>query len=625
MSNIPTAETHIAAPCAVFKIDLKGRFVYIDDEVEELLGASLEELFGRSINEFISRHSRQTLEDIMAQHNRYESFYDALSLDVKLKDENLYPFDAVITLNFIAGNPVNYQVILLPCKDETSAQTDTYDRRFLELLNTRLEDVSLNVLAEIFCRIGGYSRADCYLPDDSDNLLSAGSYPMQDSGFAAPAYIELFALEPQDRFSYNPDDRALHEGFGDNRSEAVLFLNFHDNRLILSLQAASEYKPDQSCLDDLAFYTGSWNESITLYEKSSPYSEQFGLLGKIASSQESGLALVNDNFDVLYFNNTFADLLSRCEIDESLRDMTKIYEGFEVEDFNRQLLPFEESPFAKTVMQAKPVKQAVLMVHYNTPILIAGAPFEIDDQSLYVYTITPLPAEGMGPQEDKTFILSVAHDLRAPLITIDAFSRKLQANHSKELSEDGTFAVDCLVDNVDILKQMMSGIEEIARNKGVVETPATFSVSDTVAELLKQMKAQFPETSPVIAIPKDLPEVIAPKNKFTTVLRNLLHNSFKYTQRVKQPKISLSYAWKDDCHSFTISDNGPGVPAKYRQKIFEPFFRNPDLIEVSGTGIGLAVAQDIVTSWGGRIDIEDKKSNGLAISFCLPTNEMRAS
>ncbi len=625
MPNIPIAETHVAASCAVFKIDLKGRFVYIDDEIEELLGASLEELFGRSINEFISRQSRQILEDSMSHHNRYESFYDSLSLDVKLKDNNLYQFDAVITLNFIAGNPVNYQVILLPRKSDDTTQPNNYDRQFLEILSMDLCDIPLIVLAEIFCRVGGYSRADCYLPDKSGSLMSAGSYPKQDTGFASPAYIELFALEPQNRFSFRPEDKALHEGFGDSRSEAVIFLNYQEHRLILSLQSASEYRPESSCLEDLAFYIKNWNERFLLYEKTSPYGEQFGLLGRIASRRDEVIVLVNDNFDILYFNETFSHYMREFDIDSSLRDMTRLYEQLPVTDFEGHPISFDDSPFAKAIIQTKIQKQAVLLSQHSKPVLLSAAPFEIDEQTLFVFTIVPLPVEGMGPQSDKTFILSVAHDLRAPLITIDAFSRRLQSNHIEELSEDGVFAVDCLVDNIDILKDMLSGIEEIARNKGVAESPSTFAVSTITDSLIKQMQAQYPETNYSLSITNDLPEITAPKDKFTTVLRNVLNNAFKYTQRVKKPQVSLTFAWKDDCHCFTVSDNGPGIPAKYRQKVFEPFFRNPDMIEFSGTGIGLAVAQDIVTSWGGIMEIEDKKSSGLAISFLLPTDSMGAS
>ncbi|MCP4568036.1 MAG: PAS domain-containing protein, partial [FCB group bacterium] len=100
--------------CAVFKIDLKGRFVFIDEETEKILGIAPEELFGCSIYDFISADSVRNLENILNCHNRYESFYEAMPLTIRVNDSKLNRYNTVVTLNFISGNPVNYQFILIP-------------------------------------------------------------------------------------------------------------------------------------------------------------------------------------------------------------------------------------------------------------------------------------------------------------------------------------------------------------------------------------------------------------------------------------------------------------------------------------------------------------------------------
>ena len=105
--------------CAICKIDLKGRFVYIDDKIESILGLTKEELFGKSINEFLDDSSQLIINNLLTQRNKYEIFYDATELNIiNCQGENLNA-KAIISLNFIAGNPVNYQLIIDTCEEQS--------------------------------------------------------------------------------------------------------------------------------------------------------------------------------------------------------------------------------------------------------------------------------------------------------------------------------------------------------------------------------------------------------------------------------------------------------------------------------------------------------------------------
>lgn len=97
--------------CAICKIDLKGRFVFIDDTVEKLLELSKEELFGKSVFEFLEPASVELVNQIINQRNRYESFFDSAELTLISNSKKVIPTRAVISLNFNAGNPVNFQFI----------------------------------------------------------------------------------------------------------------------------------------------------------------------------------------------------------------------------------------------------------------------------------------------------------------------------------------------------------------------------------------------------------------------------------------------------------------------------------------------------------------------------------
>jgi len=70
----------------------------------------------------------------------------------------------------------------------------------------------------------------------------------------------------------------------------------------------------------------------------------------------------------------------------------------------------------------------------------------------------------------------------------------------------------------------------------------------------------------------------------------------------------------------SVDDNGPGIPPKERERIFEQFYRIGDLVtrEVEGTGLGLAIARSIVRAHGGRIRVEDAPGGGSRFLVALP-------
>ena len=111
--------------CAVLKVDFHGRFVYVDDLAEQLLGAPGENLFGRSIKEFLDEDSYQILLSVLGDSNRCESIFRAASfvfIDSR-RDRHLH--EVVISLNFIAGNPANYQIIINPAREAAHGTSES--------------------------------------------------------------------------------------------------------------------------------------------------------------------------------------------------------------------------------------------------------------------------------------------------------------------------------------------------------------------------------------------------------------------------------------------------------------------------------------------------------------------
>jgi len=98
--------------CPVFRIDLKGRFVNVDDLTEKFFGYPSEYYFGKNISEFLDESSQLIVEEILSTGRHFETFFKSVNLSFVDANRNTNDVGAVISLNFIGGNPANYQFIL---------------------------------------------------------------------------------------------------------------------------------------------------------------------------------------------------------------------------------------------------------------------------------------------------------------------------------------------------------------------------------------------------------------------------------------------------------------------------------------------------------------------------------
>ncbi|MBU8934207.1 MAG: PAS domain S-box protein [candidate division Zixibacteria bacterium] len=153
--------------CAVCKIDLKGRLVYIDDQVENLLGFTREDLFGKMFLDFLDEHSSNVVDNLIEKRNNYETFYESTRLGILAREGHIVPSTAVVSLSFIAGNPVNFVFIIIP-DDEIKAESgrNNDDQAFVELLENVLaghENFDANMFLRQLKAVAGATTACLYL------------------------------------------------------------------------------------------------------------------------------------------------------------------------------------------------------------------------------------------------------------------------------------------------------------------------------------------------------------------------------------------------------------------------------------------------------------------------------
>ena len=104
----------------------------------------------------------------------------------------------------------------------------------------------------------------------------------------------------------------------------------------------------------------------------------------------------------------------------------------------------------------------------------------------------------------------------------------------------------------------------------------------------------------------NLPVITYERTQITQVFQNLLSNAVKYMDK-PEGKIRVGFVEEEETWKFSISDNGPGIPKKYHEKVFEIFQTLKPSGEFESTGVGLTLVKKIVENCGGTVWIESEE------------------
>ncbi|WP_336329947.1 PAS domain-containing sensor histidine kinase [Haloarcula sp. CGMCC 1.2071] len=214
------------------------------------------------------------------------------------------------------------------------------------------------------------------------------------------------------------------------------------------------------------------------------------------------------------------------------------------------------------------------------------------------------------------FAYIASHDLQEPLRMVSSYVDLLNSEYGDDLDEEAAEYMAFAVDGAHRMQEMVDALLRYSR----VETKAgDFEETDPEAVLdrtLDALQMRIEEVDATITA-ESLPRVDADSNQVGQVFQNLLENAIEYaTEAGIEPHIEVSAEEDDGMVTFTVSDNGPGIPAADREEVFDIFHR-AGAHDTEGTGIGLAVCQRIVLRHDGRIWVEPS-DDGATFKFTLP-------
>ena len=227
-------------------------------------------------------------------------------------------------------------------------------------------------------------------------------------------------------------------------------------------------------------------------------------------------------------------------------------------------------------------------------------------------------------KELESFSYSVSHDLRAPLRAIDGFAEMIEEDYRDKLDEEGRRYLSVIRQNSKRMGLLIDDLLEFSRLGRLPVTTDEVNVDSLVREVVQDVlatdaaHAHGETASPNIEV-GPLPPVVGDRGLLRQVWMNLISNAVKYSSKSKNPMILVSGCKLDAENHYSVRDNGVGFNMEYVEKLFGVFQRLHRNDEFSGTGVGLAIVQRVVTRHGGRVWAEGKVNDGAVFTFALPT------
>lgn len=217
--------------------------------------------------------------------------------------------------------------------------------------------------------------------------------------------------------------------------------------------------------------------------------------------------------------------------------------------------------------------------------------------------------------EFQEYAYSVSHDLSAPVRAMVEFSKLLGSEHAEALNGEAREYLSLIVDNGEKLQQMMRGLLDYSRLNTAAQPYTVIDCHNLVQNCREVLTKDYPAA--VIEV-EPLPTLEADGNQMKQLFLILLENACKFQPAGAVPQVKVSSVRQNDRWQFSIADNGIGIDARFRKKIFKLFQRLHAEGEYPGAGIGLALAQKIVTRHGGAIGCEAGTGQGSTFLFTLP-------
>ena len=209
----------------------------------------------------------------------------------------------------------------------------------------------------------------------------------------------------------------------------------------------------------------------------------------------------------------------------------------------------------------------------------------------------------------------LAHEIKNPLTPIQLSAERLQRKLGDESAPHAALVRECtatIIGEVESLKGLVDEFSQFARMPAPRAVPT--ALNGVLADALALYDGLFTQVEVVRRFDDDLPLVRLDAEQFKRVVINLVDNAIEAMEHRGQIAVETS---RDAAHALVrvvVADDGPGIPAGERDKLFLPYYST----KRRGSGLGLAIVRRIVAEHGGNVEVSDNVPRGTRFTIELP-------
>jgi len=221
------------------------------------------------------------------------------------------------------------------------------------------------------------------------------------------------------------------------------------------------------------------------------------------------------------------------------------------------------------------------------------------------------------------FLSNMSHEFRTPLNAIRALTEVLMRRVDGTLTPEQEVEVGYIQKATDQLSELVEDLLDLAKVEAgkISVRPTEFDVPTLFSSLRGMLRPLLVNESVTLVFdnPAGLPSLTTDEGKVSQILRNLLSNALKFTER-GEVRVSAMLTSAGDAVVFTVADTGIGIAPDDQERIFREFGQvdNPIQRRVRGTGLGLPLSRKLATLLGGTLTVESEPGAGSTFFATIP-------
>lgn len=331
-----------------------------------------------------------------------------------------------------------------------------------------------------------------------------------------------------------------------------------------------------------------------------------------------GLVVINDSGQSIYANGAAAVLLGVGKDVASCSDIDAIFDDPQVRASIRSVFESEES-VRKTIEIALGEAESDADPHAELRIVIRST--ECGSDRLATVYLEDITQQRLADRSRNAFVAQATHELRTPLTNIQLYvEQAIDAGDDPVIRAEAINVIGSESRRLERIVSDMLSVSEIEAGSLSIR-PSPVRTDALFDELSKDYLPQATDKSIELTfdLPPKFPVVTADRDRLGQALHNIIGNAIKYTPSGGKVSVKVDIPTTGGME-VAVTDTGIGIEPDECNRIFERFYRADDrrIAHVTGSGLGLALAQEIARLHGGSITVESEINKGSTFTFSIP-------